>query len=149
MASSNHNNYSSDEVSVILGSIPITGGRGTDTFLSVAYNEDAYTLVVGSDGETARSKSNNRSAQITLTLMYTSPVNKKLSALFNLDLNTPGGAGVVPFFCRDNNGDTLLAGKNCWIMKLPDFELGRETGELEWVLECATLTSFLGGDSII
>lgn len=145
MATNLFNTYSAEEISIVLGGIAITGGRGTDTFLSIAYNEEMYTLAVGVGNDSTRSKTNNRSAQLTITLMYNSPVNTELSALFNLDANSPGGAGVVPFFCRDNNGDTLLSAKNCWIMKMPDFELGRESGEVEWVLEAANLLTVVGG----
>lgn len=122
--------------------IPITG-FAPDTFITVERNEDAFTLVVGAGGEAARSQSRNRSGTVTLTLLATSQSNDVLSAIANADEQT--GIGVGTAFVKEINGTTLVSAQSAWIKKMPNVERGAEVSNVEWVLECEALDTFIGG----
>lgn len=123
--------YDSSQVSIILAGLPLTG-LAPDTFISVEQDEDSFTLQIGADGEGSRSKSNNRSATIAATLLQGSAANDLLSALHNLDINSPSGDSIGPFLLKDNSGRTLISAAKAWIQKPPAVEFAREGGTREW-----------------
>lgn len=137
--------YDPASVLCVFAGIPIQG-FAEDSVVKVAYNEDAFTLKMGVDGDGTRSKTNNRSAQITFSLMQSSDVNDLLSAVHGLDLNSPSGDGIGPLLIKDNQGRTLMAAEKAWIMKTPDVEFAKEAGPREWVLETSSLETTIGGN---
>ena len=96
--------YDPDEVTIVMGPVLITSGLADGEFVRVEQESDAFSDVVGTDGEVARSKTNDRRATITFMLLQTSDFNDQLSALTALDQSTSGGAGVVPLFIGDRQG---------------------------------------------
>ena len=137
--------YDADEVTVSLNGIPLSG-YADGAFCRIARESDAFSDVAGTDGEVARSKTNDRRATISILLLQTSKSNDVLSALAILDENTPGGKGVGVFLLRDRQGTTLHLGPSTWISKPADSEFGREAGTREWTLRCANLQSFIGSN---
>jgi hypothetical protein len=135
-------NYDPNTLIITFGAT-ILDGYADGTFLSVEYNEDAYALTVGSNGEGCRSRSNNESATITFTLLQSSSVNDELSAYHNTDLLT--GASIFPLLVRDINGTTVFAAETAWIRKFPTSAFDRTVGSREWVLETNKLNGFVGG----
>lgn len=135
--------YNPAEVNLIVGG-NIIQGYAEDTFVVVARNEQSFTLNIGSDGEGVRSKSNNFSGTLTLTLQQGSPSNDILSALNQADeLN---GGGVVSLLLQDANGTSLVAMETAWIQRPADQEFARESGTREWVIETDRMTTFVGGN---
>jgi hypothetical protein len=137
--------YSADEVIVTFGPV-ILSGFADGTFISVEQNEDAFTLMVGADGDSCRAKSNNRSGRMTATLLQSSAVNDLLSAIYNVDINSPSGDGINPLLVKDNTGRTLHAAEKAWITKIPNTTFARETESREWVFETDNMQFFLGGN---
>lgn len=137
--------YDAGEVAVIFAGSPITGGADGD-FVSIEQNEDSFALVMGSDGEGARSKSNNRSARITITVLSTSAANAFLSALHNTDIRTANGDGIAPLLIKDNSGFSLYTADKAWIVKPPTAAFSREIGTREWVLETHDLINNTAGN---
>lgn len=137
--------YNADEVSIIFGGIPISGGFADGEFLRIEQNEEAFQTVVGTDGEVTRSKTNNKTARVTIILMQSSTFNAALSALHEADKITPGGTGVVPLLVKNNNGLDLYTAKDAWIVQAPDASFDRTATPREWVVECANLIRVDGG----
>ena len=135
--------YNPKKVAVICGAFQITG-FADGTFVNVEMNEDQWSLQMGTDGEGTRSKSNNFSARVTITLMQSSDSNQILQAFWNSD--RVSDAGVFPFLLKDNSGRTLHAAEQMWVVKQPASEFGRESGSREWVLETDNLIPFEGGN---
>lgn len=125
-------NYNINDVSQNLAGIMIDSGFGEDTVVKVTKDSDDFGDKVGADGEVTRYNMNDERVTIEFTLMQSSDVNAQLSALNILDKNAPGGAGVGPYFLKDNNGTTLLLCTQAWIAKPPDMEFGKEVKERVW-----------------
>lgn len=125
--------YDPDQVTTSFALIPLKG-FADGTFINVSRITEAFTSVVGSDGEVARSKSNDNRRRIELTLLQTSDSNDVLSALHTADLEAPNGAGVAPFTIKDG-GRFLLVAPVAWIVQSPDEEFGREATGRTWVFE--------------
>lgn len=137
--------YDSNRVQVSFAGVPVQGYADGE-FLTIAMNEDAFTSVVGTDGEVSRSKTNNNTATIEIKLLQTSPTNALLSSIHNADKLTNGGSGVGAFLVADLNGATQFSAGNAWIMKAPDASYDREATERVWTLECDVLIGFEGGN---
>lgn len=137
--------YDSNQVQVAFAGVPVQGYADGD-FLTITYETDAFTSVVGTDGEVSRSKSNDRRATVEVILMSTSPTNDLFSAIHLADLNTPGGAGVGALLVTDLNGTSLFTSGNAWVVKAPDVTYGREANERTWTLQVDSLVAFTGGN---
>jgi hypothetical protein len=114
-------------------------GFGEDTFIEITKEAPAWSDKVGVDGEVTRSKSLDRRATITITLMQTSEANAWLSSTYKSDRNASNGAGVGAFRLADRSGNTVFESARTWIQEEPDPSFGREAGERVWVLRAATL----------
>jgi len=138
-------NYDPKGIALVFAGIPITG-YAKGTFVSISYNEDAFVLSIGADGEGTRAKTNNKSATIEFTLTQSSPSNDLLSAIHNLDQMSPGGDGIGPFLLKDLFGTSLAIAETAWVRKMPDAGYGPEIGERVWTLETDSLLSNVGGN---
>lgn len=138
--------YDPNEVSILAANIPIEGGFADGTFVEVVFTSDAFVTVVGADGDVTRSKTNDRRARVTITLMQSSNSNQLLSALSNLDQNKSNGAGVGALLIKDNQGLSLYTAEHSWIAKHPDAAFDKTAGPRAWVFECAALVAFTGGN---
>lgn len=137
--------YDPSHVSMFYGPIEMQG-FAQDAAISVEHDEDDWTLVVGVDGEGTRSRTSNKSATITVSLMQSSTVNALLSAQRTLDNNTPGGTGGFPILIKDNSGTTVLSCESAWIQKAPTAELNREATTREWIFRTDNLVALHGGN---
>lgn len=138
--------YDADQILVNFAGVPVDSGYADGEFLRIEQAEDDFTLVMGTDGSGTRSKSNNRSATITLILMQSSQTNTALSALNNLDLKTSGGAGVGPLLIKDKSGTSLYSAAKCWISKAPNVSFDRTATSREWTLMTDNLIRLDGGN---
>ncbi len=136
--------YDAKQVIVIIGVVPVSG-YADGSFVSVENNEDAYTLLVGTDGEATRSRTNNNSSRITLTLQQGSLSNALLSGLHEIDKNSISGAGCFPVLIKDLQGTSMYAAEKAWIVKRPTAEFGREAGSREWIIETDNLALAIDG----
>lgn len=136
--------YDSNQVQVAFAGVPVQGYADGD-FLTINHEADAFSDVVGTDGQVSRSKTNDRRATVEIILMSTSPTNDLFSAIYKADLEAPGGAGVGSFLVTDLNGTSLYTGQG-WIMRAPDVTYGREANERTWTLRIDSLVEFTGGN---
>lgn len=135
--------YDPKLVSVIVGG-KIMSGFADGSFVVVERNEQAFTLKTGVDGEGTRSKSNNKSGKITITLMSSSKSNDDLSAFALADeLNN---TGAVPVMVKDNGGRSLHAAETAWVQKIPNDDKAKEANERVWIMETDSVNMFIGGN---
>ncbi|MBI4815179.1 MAG: DUF3277 family protein [Deltaproteobacteria bacterium] len=130
--------YDPKDVKVTFGPALIMG-FGPDTFVSIEYSNDAFAMAVGADGEVVRSKSNDQSAVVTLTLMAGSSGNAVLSAALNADVAE--GLGVFPLAIVDLSTGTTHFGKEAWVVKDPKTDYAKESQPKEWRLAVAKMQS--------
>lgn len=136
--------YSPRDIELIVAGVPIRGYM-SGTFISTERNADSFSLDIGADGEAARTASADRSGRITLTLQQTSPSNDFLSGLIIADELTSNA--VFPVLLKDTQGRTLEASACAWLVKPANTEYSDEQSGREWMIECANLTKFVGGNS--
>lgn len=138
--------YDSNQVSLVLFGIPIDSGFDEDTFIEIEFDEPVYQKVVSVDGEVTRSKTNNRSAKMTVSMMQTADANTPLSAILQLGLNVPvGGADVGAILVRDRNGLSIHTADQAWIAENPKVNYGKKGTPRQWIIETGKMLSILGG----
>lgn len=135
--------YDPKKVTIALGA-HVAEGFSDGTFISVSRNSQTWTVTSGASGEHARSKSNDRTATVELTLMQTSKTNDFLSAQMLLD-EGPTNAGKFTFGMIDANGTTVLATVEMWVQQPPTVENAKELSDRTWTLECGDMEFFVGG----
>jgi hypothetical protein len=138
--------YNADEVTLSLGQTLIEAGFADGEFLRIEQQTEDFVDVVGSDGEVAVSRTNDRRATITVLLLQTSDGNDILSALRTLSVQGTGLAGAVALYIRDRNGRSLYEADTCWIQKPPDVSLDRSATVREWTLRVDRLERVDGGN---
>lgn len=136
------NTYDPKNVSqIIAGSI--ISGYAEGEFISVERNEDSANLSVGSQGDGARTVTNNRSGRVTQTLFQTSPSNGVLDAQrIAMELT---GAGIFSMLGKDSDSLDTWAGAKSWIVKPPVMGFSNEIATREWVVETDVLAMTVGG----
>ena len=137
--------YDPKGISVIFGG-KILHGFSDSEFIKAERNEQSFTLKVGVDGEGTRSKNNNLSGKITITLMQSSLSNDDLSTFQQLDEQS--GAGALPFLMSDANGTTLVSALTAWVQKPADDTEAKEVSTRVWVIETDNMSKFTGGNVV-
>lgn len=135
--------YDPKEVAVIINGQTLSG-FADGTFVTVERDEDSWSLSIGTDGEGARAKSNNKSGTITVTLQQTSDSNKILSDLALADELT--STGTFPVLIKDASGYSIHSAEIAWIQKPATAEYAREAGNREWVIRTHELYTYSGGN---
>jgi hypothetical protein len=136
--------YDPDQYALWFNGVLIQG-FADGSFVTVEQMSDAFGSVVGSDGEVARSKSNDRRVKVTFKLLQTSSSNADLSLIHAQDLAAPNGAGVGTLSITDTLGSTKVLANAAWITKYPDADLDRTAKSREWIIECANADRVEGG----
>jgi hypothetical protein len=122
----------------------IAGGFAKGTFITVDRANDTWTQKVGASGESARSKSNDKSGTIEVVLMQTSLTNDYLSAQHALD-EGPASSGKFPVGLVDRNGTTIIGGVEGWVQKPPSTEYSDELSDRTWTIAIGELLMYVGG----
>ena len=124
--------YDAKKVIVNYGGAPIKGFDDGD-FVAIKATADRWTRKVGADGEVARSRGNDETSEVTISLSQTSPANSVLSAFVEADRLT--GKGVLPLTVVDIISGTTFFWPQAWIKKVPDISRGKELKKLDWVFD--------------
>ena len=135
--------YDPKKISIIVGGRQIKG-LSDGTFLVITRDTESFTDGVGSDGEVARSRSNDNRGSMALTLQQTSDSNDYLAGLLTLD--ELAGDSIFNVLVRDQLGRALYEAAEAWIQKPADSEFANESGSREWTIRCANLIPVVAGN---
>lgn len=135
--------YNPKKIQLAVGSHIVTG-FADGTFVQVDRTADQFQVVVGADGEAARSASADKSGTVTITLMQTSASNDFLSNALTTDEDT--NLNTMPLLMKDISGRTVVQAAEGWIKKYATVELGKEIVSREWVYETGELLITEGGN---
>jgi hypothetical protein len=117
------------------------------TFVEIERAEDSFKKHVGATGDVTRTKLNDRSAKITLTLMAESTSNDDLAGMLLID--ETDGSATFSIQIKDVAGNMYCHAENAWIMKAPKIERGgKDAAHTVWVIECASLEIRAGSNVV-
>ncbi|MCT4709016.1 DUF3277 family protein [Enterobacteriaceae bacterium H11S18] len=120
------------------------GSANADEGISVSMGVAKNTMTIGIDGEVMQSMTPGKSGTITVTLMKTSPANKKLMQAYNTQVLSSATWGRNTIVIRNTaSGDTITASSVAF-QKLPDNKNGKEGGSVAWAFDCGKIDQVLG-----
>ena len=112
------------------------GGLGEDVFLEVTQAGEMKIVTWGIDGMGV-SKSSIAGGTITLTLMQTSPINKQLADIANLEMQKGSPIIVAPFIVKDKTSDCAsFVALNATLTKRTDHSYSSRMGTQTWIWTC-------------
>lgn len=132
--------YDAAQVTISVMNLLLDSGYNEGEFLTIEQSAPDYEVVVGTDGQVGRSRTNNRHATIKVKLMATSDGNTLLGAVSNAGLLAANGSDIGTMLIRDRvSGTCMYTAANCWIAKPPDVSYENKISAREWTLECDEL----------
>lgn len=130
----------SDDAVIDLG----YGAAVADEGITVAMAADKNTMTIGADGEGMHSLHADNSGQVTIRLLKTSPINAKLSNLYNMQKgNTRKWGRNTITLNHTASGDNITASK-CAFKKQPDYVNAKDGALVEWVFDVIKIDEKLG-----
>ena len=143
------NSYSFIDVSASLtgptGSIDLGyGSANSEEGITVTMTEAKNTMTVGADGEVMHSLHAGKSGTITVTLLKTSPVNKKLSLMYNAQSQSSATWGNNVIAVRNKASGDLTTARSCAFQKQPDHANAKVGNTVSWVFDCGKIDQLLG-----
>lgn len=112
--------------------------------ITFAMATDKNTMTIGADGQGMHSLHADKSGQVTLRVLKTSPVNAQLKNLYDLQQNNTKKWGKNTItFNHTGSGDNGTASK-CAFKKVPDLTYADEAGTVEWVFDAIAIDMKLG-----
>ena len=134
-------------VMLIIGSHRVTGFMSGEAITGEPM-ADGSTSVAGMDGDVARAMNTDPRWAFQINLLQSSDSNLVLSTLYQLD-KASNGNGVVPFLLQDNNGDTLISGAQCWILRPANISYGNEITGRQWTVHLVAEIENIGASGIV
>ena len=119
--------YDAQKVTVVVKGFYITG-FADGTFITAEKSEDDFSTTVGAQGEVAISESADKTGEIKLTLLQTSPSNSYLNKLAkNKEM-------VSVKIIDSNNKSTIAGGNYCRVKKPTGLKYSKEAESREWTI---------------
>lgn len=143
------NTYSFIDVSASLtgptGSIDLGyGSANSEEGITVAMAEAKNTMTIGADGEVMHSLHAGKSGTITVTLLKTSPVNKKLSLMYNAQSQSSATWGNNVIVIRNKVSGDITTARSCAFQKQPDHANAKVGNTVSWVFDAGKVDQQLG-----
>ncbi|MBW5995091.1 hypothetical protein CF038_20975 [Klebsiella michiganensis] len=141
--------YSFIDVSASLtgptGSIDLGyGSANSEEGITVVMAEAKNTMTVGADGEVMHSLHAGKSGTITVTLLKTSPVNKKLSLMYNAQSQSSATWGNNVIVVRNKVSGDISTARSCAFQKQPDHANAKVGNTVSWVFDAGKVDQLLG-----
>jgi len=120
------------------------GSANAEEGITVTMTEAKNTMTVGADGEVMHSLHAGKAGTITVTLLKTSPVNKKLSAAYNAQSlsSTLWGNNVIVI--RNHASGDITTARTVAFQKQPDHANAKVGNTVSWVFDGGKIDQMLG-----
>ncbi|MEF3847672.1 DUF3277 family protein [Escherichia coli] len=120
------------------------GSANSEEGITQTMGGNKNTMTIGADGEVMHSLHADKSGTITVTLLKTSPVNKKLSLAYNAQSQSSATWGNNVIVIRNTASGDISTARSCAFQKQPDFNNAEEGGTVSWVFDCGKIDQLLG-----
>lgn len=120
------------------------GSANSEEGITQTMGGNKNTMTIGADGEVMDSLHADKSGTITVTLLKTSPVNKKLSLAYNAQSQSSATWGNNVIVIRNTASGDISTARSCAFQKQPDFNNAKEGGTVAWVFDCGKIDQLLG-----
>ncbi|WP_312058777.1 phage structural protein [Pantoea septica] len=127
------------------GSVDLgAGSANAEEGITIAMTEAKNTMTIGADGETMHSLHAGNSGTLTVSLLKTSPTNKKLQLMYNAQRLSSSTWGNNVIVVRNKASGDFFTARSCAFQKVPDWTNGKVAGTVAWVFDCGKVDGVLG-----
>jgi len=127
------------------GAINLGSGAGaSEEGISITPSDDINTLTVGADGTPMHSLHANKSGQVTVRLLKTSPVNAQLSLMYAFQTASGANHGKNTLSIANNTTGDVTTCQAVAFMRKPDLTYAKEGGINEWTFHAGIVDTSLG-----
>lgn len=132
-------------ISGVGGTINIGAGAGiAEGGITIEPIEDKSVMTIGADGQGMHSLVASNAAKVTLRLLKTSPANRQLQIMYNLQTGSSATHGGNTITVRDvMRGDSITL-SDCAFRGRPIVTYAKEGGEMEWAFDAVRCSIILG-----
>lgn len=120
------------------------GAQNAEEGITVSMAEAKNTMTIGADGEVMHSLHAGKPGTVTITLLKTSPVNKKLSLAYNAQSQSSALWGNNVFVIRNSASGDLVTIRSAAFQKQPDFANAKVGTTVAWVFDGGKVDELLG-----
>lgn len=117
-----------------LNGVELTHFADGDDAVTMKFRADRAMDKIGADGRMAVSQNTDRSVEVTIKLMQTSPSNKYLGTLHDLQQGDAHAFPPLNLFAQDTYRQDRGVCSNGYISKFPDIVRGVGINTQEWTL---------------
>ncbi|MFA9439403.1 phage protein [Uliginosibacterium sp. sgz301328] len=120
------------------------GSANSEEGITVVAAGDKNTMTVGADGEVMHSLHADKSGQVTLRYLKTSPTNAKLMAIYDAQGESAAlwGSNVIAI-TLPSTGEVISC-RSCAFKKVPDINYQKDGGTVEWVFDAGKIDRIMG-----
>ena len=112
--------------------------------ISVEMAEEKNTMTIGASGQVMHSLHAGKSGNVTIRLLKTSPVNRQLSQLYNLQTSSSALHGQNQLTIRDRSRGDVVSCKQVAFAKNPAITFAKDGGMNEWTFQAGEISYLLG-----
>ncbi|CNF48747.1 DUF3277 family protein [Yersinia mollaretii] len=120
------------------------GAAVAEEGITVSMVENKNTMTIGADGEGMHSLHAGNGGTVTVNLLKTSPVNRKLSVMYNTQSQSSATWGNNIILIRNTASGDTLAARGCAFQKQPDFNNAKDGALVPWVFDVIKADQLLG-----
>lgn len=120
------------------------GSANSEEGITVTMTESKNTMTIGADGEVMHSLHAGKSGTMTVTLLKTSPVNKKLSLMYNAQSQSSALWGNNVIVLRNHASGDITTARSVAFQKQPDHADAKVGNTKSWVFDCGKIDQVLG-----
>lgn len=120
------------------------GSANSEEGITVTMTEAKNTMTTGADGEVMHSLHAGKSGTITVSLLKTSPQNKKLSLMYNAQSLSSSLWGNNVIVMRNKASGDIVTARAVAFQRQPDWNNPKVAGTVAWVFDCGKIDEILG-----
>ncbi|CCM44467.1 DUF3277 family protein [Cronobacter sakazakii] len=120
------------------------GSANSEEGITVTMTEAKNTMTTGADGEVMHSLHAGKSGTITVNLLKTSPLNKKLSLMYNAQSQSSALWGNNVILIRNKSSGDITTARSVAFQRQPDHSNAKVGNTVAWVFDCGKIDQILG-----
>jgi hypothetical protein len=120
------------------------GSANSEEGIDIAASGDKNTMTIGADGEGMHSLHADKSGQVTVRLLKTSPMNQKLMATYEAQSLSSSLWGQNIITVANTASADLHVARQCAFKKKPDMKYAKDGDVVTWVFDAVKIDSALG-----
>lgn len=139
--------YSPNDIALIInykGMSHVVGGYTESAMLTIAPNNQRFTMGTTADNRPFRIKHGDNSKSVTISLIQMSYSNDVLWQIHLDDIETNLGSFQLMF--KDNAGRTVMSSNECYIVTPPATSVSNGSENREWQIYCHDPVEHIGGN---